>query len=201
MNTQRVMLLSLGILISSKFGSAAVQLPNLVGLRCEFNGNIEFSLPQKFFEDYSQLENELRIKNPESFYDASRICDIKIGTYMNGSGLRCKCKLKPSQWIWLTKNASVRITLKPKKQKMVYPHRDVYFYNVFNKPLSFSLSKVEFEQFKNLIFIKSGQRETTLANFEHQYDVDGTNKCFFTLAPGMSIRYSVELGLNLTLES
>lgn len=200
MNTQRVILLSLGILISSKFGNAAVQQPNLVGLRCEFNGNIEFSLPQNIFEAYNQLESELRTKNPESFYDASKICDVVIDKYMNGTGMRCKCNLEPSQWIWLMKDTAIRMTLKPNLQKTIYPHKDVYFYNIFSKPLHFSLSKVEFEELKDSIHIQLGDREITLTNISSYYE-DDTNRYHFTLTLGMAIRYPCESGLKLALEN
>ncbi|MFH1254005.1 MAG: hypothetical protein V1646_01080 [bacterium] len=200
MNIQKVMLLSFGILISSRFGNAAVQQPNLVGLRCEFNGNIEFSLPQNIFEDYNQLESELRTKNPESFYDASRLCDVVLGKYMNGTGMRYKCNLEPSQWIWLMRDTPIRMTLKPNLQKTTYTHKNVYFYNIFNKPFHFSLSKVEFEEFKCLIRIQSDNREITLDNIVSYYE-DETNRYHFTLTPGMAIRYPGESRLNLALEN
>lgn len=200
MNIQKVILLSFGILISSRFGNAATQQPHLVGLRCEFNGNIEFSITQDAFEQSNIIENEMRAKKPELLYDASKICDVVIEKYMNGTGMRYKCNLEPSQWIWLMNNTSIRITLKPNEQRTIYTHKDVYFYNIFNKPFHFSLAKVEFEQFKSLVSIKSGDREITLANITSYYE-DETNRYHFTLNPGMAIRYPCELKLNLALEN
>ena len=200
MNIQKVIILSLGILVSSKFGNAATQRPNLVGLRCEFNGNIEFSITKNIFEQSSITENEMQAKSPELLYDASKICDVVIEQYMNGTGMRYRCKLEPSQWIWLMNSTSIRITLKPDLKRTIYSHKDVYFYNIFNKPFNFSLSKVEFEEFKCLIRIQSGDREITLANIASYYE-DETNRYIFTLTPGMAIRYPGELRLNLALEN
>ncbi|MFA6991321.1 MAG: hypothetical protein WC192_04725 [Candidatus Babeliales bacterium] len=200
MNIQKVILLSFGILISSKFGNAATQKPHLVGLRCEFNGNIEFSITQGIFEQSNITETEMQVKTPELLYDASKICDVVIEKYMNGTGMRYKCNLEPSQWIWLMNSTPIRVTLKPNLQRTIYPHSDVYFYNIFNKPFHFSLSKVEFEEFKCLISIKSDDREITLASIASCYE-DETNRYHFTLTPGMAIRYPGESRLNLALEN
>ena len=200
MNIQKIILLSFGMLISSKLGNAATQKPELVGLRCEFNGNIEFSITKDIFEQSSITETDMRARKPELLYDASKICDVVIEQYMNGTGMRYRCNLEPSQWIWLMNSTPIRITLKPNLQRTIYPHKDVYFYNIFNKPFHFSLSKAEFEELKCLISIQSGNREITLASITAYYE-DETNRYHFTLTPGMAIRYPGESRLNLALEN
>lgn len=220
MNIYKIMLLSLGLLMATKAGQAAVQQPNPVGLRCEFNGAIEVSLSQNTFEKLKKIEIERSDINPTSLYDAIRLCnmcDIRekdknpdaekyYEEYPNGTGIRRKFILGSNQWVWATRDTSIRLTLLPNPDIRLFHHRDVYFCNVFNKTLNFSLTRTEFEQFKNSIFIVipqltcKGYIEVKLAGFETTFENDA-NKYHVSLHPGQAIKYPGSSRISIMMET
>lgn len=201
MNKHKIIFLSIGLLMVTKAGQASMHQPDPVGLHCQFNGAIEVSLSLNTFEKLKNIESE---KTPDFLRDAIRLSEMKCGDlragayveYTNGTGIRRKFLLKSNQWVWVTRDTSIRLTL--------IPNGDVYFYNVFNKALNFSLRKVEFEQFKDFIRIARSREDYGISladsSQKHFFDEDTLNY-YISLEPGQAIKYPVESNLQLVLES
>ncbi len=198
MNTRKIIILCLGFIIGTKSGQAATALPNLVGLRCEFNGAIEFSLKQRKFDIIESFIKQVEKSNPERLYNASNIRDLKIGQFVNGE-LNYKCRLESNQWTWIMNDTCIRLTLIPYQHIQVYPHRDVYFYNIFNKPLIFKFPRYEYLNVKDFIhIINPGISDVTLEQVASQVI---SETFYFELQPKQSIKYPIDLKLNLALEA
>lgn len=198
MNMQKIMILSLGVLVSSKFSNAAIQQPKLACLRCEFNGSIEFFLEEYFYEKNIVLEQKL-----EQQYDATTLKDLNPTRYQNGH-VRYKFELFSNQCVWLREDTSIKLTLKPNPQIHFVDHGDVYFFNVFNQTLIFRLKQEQFEKFKDFISIQLSYqdhyRRIKLADSSHEWH-DDTNEYIISLQPQQAIVYPADLGLNLVLEN
>jgi hypothetical protein len=198
MSIRKVVLFSFGLLMAFKANQAATLVPDIVGLRCEFNGAIEFSLKQKKFDAIDKLVNEVKKSRPERLFDASNIQNLKIGQFVNGE-LNYKFRLESNQWTWIMSDTCIRITLIPYQHIQVYPHRDVYFYNIFDKPLQFGLSRYDLTQFqKDFHIITPGVSDITLDQASPQLYLE---TFYFMLQPKQAIRYPSNLKLNLTLET
>ena len=204
MKINNLIFLCFSFLLTTNFGSAATQCPTLdvIGLRCEFNETIEFFLEADAYEKNTTL---LLSKQ----YDATLLKDLNPVRYQNGH-IRYKLTLSSNQWTFLRKNEiPTKLTLIPSKFLGIYPHSNVYFYNIFNQTLQFKLRREEYDKFKNIIFIKTPETSElinlnkVLVNklFECRQEVIEDDAYIFLLHPQHALIYPGETGLNLTLEN
>lgn len=179
------------------FGITSAMDQTPVGMRCEFNGTIEFSILKSTFTSLVDMQNIIRATTPGTLYDACNLSTLKISEFVNGNGkLRFKCKLESSQWVWLIKNISIYIELKPNPCIRKYDHEMVYFYNVFNETFHFKLGRHDFEKFKGCILIQNCSLEKCSYRFDQDEDA-----YYFTLAPCQTLEYPGASNLPIMLRN
>jgi hypothetical protein len=182
MNMRTSFFVGLGLLFVGGVG-CLVAHSNPVGLRCEFDGAIEFTIPMTSYREQLDWEVSMRTMNPKELYDA-----LFIHTLVQQTNGMAYCKLTTNQWVWLFKDISVHITIKPN----VNADGAVYFYNVFERPLYFSLSYEEYQKLRDYLGDKPSKKL-----FEENSFIGR----LIELAPGQYIKYPARTGINLILST
>lgn len=197
MNMHKIILLSLGWLILAKTDQATAQLSDLVGLRCEFNGRIQFYLSQEQVQATVKIVNEVRHENPNQLSDATELHELRNG----GCGSSFSFACNPLQWVWLMRNTRMQLLLIPDSDPTIkrFSHGDVYFFNVFNSLLELKLSQEGFQVLDGKIHIRVPK---TFKEFMPKWRYDSDKKEYLALLePGQAIVYPVSSKINLTLET
>jgi hypothetical protein len=196
MNMRKVILLSFGLLMVAKANQAATQHPDLMGLRCEFNGEIEFSINPSNIETDQALgyifEN---LRDKSQSYDAADPREVLVSK--NG---KFTYRLRSMQWIWIARNTPIQITLKPNPCIHELSQEHVYFFNIFSKPLYIELAFEEHGKLKDTLFVRNSKCSDSLNKPIWQCDCKGEDYSM-TLAPGESIIYPASSGVNVTLKN
>ncbi len=198
MNMHKVALLCFGLLIGTETNQAAKQHPDSVGLRCEFNGEIDFFIrPNNIETDQAMgcIYETIKKTNPSQLCDT----DDPRNRLIIENGIFAY-RLTSNQWIWLMRNASIQLTLKPNPNVHIFPQEHVYFFNVFNKTLFIKISSEDYLKLRDTLFVRNPQISDHLRKPTWQCDCEG--RVYSTrLPPGESIIYPANSGISITLES
>lgn len=200
MNMHKVMLLSLGFLMMTKTATLQPELENkmrdFVGLRCEFNGMIQFSLSPDQFSKNCDFIDKVRAKHPEFLYDATPLQFLKTAGVNHNFIFECNS----SKWVWLNRDTFIELILMPDQNIRIYDKQYVYFYNVFDKILALKLTQENFEELRDKIYFGSSEFSNDYMIPEWTY---APNKRIYYvfLYPKHALKYPVVLKKNLTLET
>jgi len=191
MSLYKIVLLNICFLMITKFNHLASEP---IGLRCEFNGTIDFTLKLN-------TVNFIKKNTPPLKYDDQLSLDnIKSGEFTNGN-LCCRYALPSNKWVFLDDAICIRISLKPNSHVHVFDHKDVYFFNIFKKPLYFKLGRHCFEGLKNNFYIKTHDGSSlSLTQLDSKLSPDDNNY-YFTLSPGHALIYPVNSEVTITLST
>jgi len=191
MNSYTIVLLSFCFFIGTKFDHLVAEL---VGLRCEFNGTMEFVIKKRVA---ASIEEKL---SGCKRYDSLKLDEIKIVESRNGFSFH-RYRLCSNQWVFLDDGISVRISLKPNSLTHVFGYEDVYFFNIFARSLYFKLDQSSFEKLKDSLCIGSDNSLwRKLAELNPRFDSEDCSYQII-LSHGYALKYPVGSRVAITLET
>lgn len=207
MNIHKVIFFSFSFFATMTIGYMAAQQPNFidtnsfVGMRCEFNGSIQFSFDsEQMLRKVISVTDKIRDLDAKQLHDALDLREVPIKNEKNQPSPQFK--IVSSQWVWLSRKISIQLTLIPDPNIRIYSHEDVYFFNVFNNTLFIKLSPEEYAHFVNKIYVcfpkYHGERDWKHPIWTHHSE---DNLYVITLEPGLAIKYPVSLNLPLKLKT